>query len=69
MRDSDDRTRKLMMHKSLHPRDDMDRLYVIRKGRGIKFANIKGFVDAVTQRLKQEQSEIYYSNQLQQKPN
>ena len=28
----DQRTRKLMtMHKALHPRDDVDRLYVLRK--------------------------------------
>ena len=34
----DQRTRKLMtMHKALHPRDDVDRLYMSRKegGRGL----------------------------------
>ena len=38
LRQMDQRTRKLMtMHKALHPRDDVDRLYVPRKewGRGL----------------------------------
>ena len=33
LKQMDQRTRKLMtMHKALHPRDDVDRLYVLRKG-------------------------------------
>ena len=39
-----------MMHKALHPRDDLDRLHVsIKGGRGP--ANIKDSVDASIQRL------------------
>ena len=42
----DQRTKKLMtMHKALHPRDDVDRLYVSKKeGRGL--ASIEDSVDA-----------------------
>ena len=41
------RTRKLMtMHKALHPRDDVDRLYVSRKERGRGLASIEDTVDA-----------------------
>ena len=41
------RTRKLMtMHKALHPRDDVDRLYVSRKKRGRGLASIEDSVDA-----------------------
>ena len=48
----DQRTRKLMtMHKALHPRDDVDRLYVSRKEEGRGLASIKDSVDASTQRL------------------
>ena len=36
------RTRKFVaMHKALHPRDDVDRLYVSRKEGGSVFTNIK----------------------------
>ena len=46
------RTRKLMtMHKALHPRDDVDRLYVSRKEGGRGLASIKDTVDASIQRL------------------
>ena len=49
----DQRTRKLMtMHKALHPRDDVDRLYVSRKEGGRGLASIKDTVDALLQRLK-----------------
>ena len=35
LQEMDQRTRKLMMmHKALHPRDDVDRMYVSRKERG-----------------------------------
>ena len=48
----DQRTRKLMtMHKSLHPRDDVDRLYVSRKEGGRGLASIEDTVDASIQRL------------------
>ena len=39
------------MHKALHPRDDVDRLYVPRKERGSKLARIKDSVDISIQRL------------------
>ena len=49
----DQRTRKLMtMHKALHPRYDVDRLYVSRKEGGRGLASIEDSVDASIQRLK-----------------
>ena len=52
LKQMDPRTRKLMtMHKALHPRDDVDRLYVSRKDAGRGFANIEDSVDASIQRL------------------
>ena len=46
------RTRKLMtMHKALHPRDDVDRLYVSRKEGGRGLASIEDSVVALIQRL------------------
>ena len=43
----DERTRKLMtMHEALHPRDDVDRLYVSRKEGGRGLASIEDSVDA-----------------------
>ena len=48
----DQRTRKQMtMHKALHPRDDVDRLYVSRKDGGRGLASIEGNVDASIQWL------------------
>ena len=48
------RTRKLMtMHKALHPRDDVDRLYVPRKEGGRGFAIIEDSVDASIQWLEE----------------
>ena len=48
----DQRTRKLMtIHKSLHPRGDVDRLYVSRKEGGRGFTSIEDSVDASIQRL------------------
>ena len=38
------------MHKALHPRNDVDRLYVLRKG-GRELASIEDSVDASIQRL------------------
>ena len=48
----DQRTRKLMtMHKALHPRDDVDRLYVSRKEGGRGLTRSEDRVDASIQRL------------------
>ena len=48
----DQRTRKLMtMHKTLHLRDDVDRLYVSRKQEGRGLANSEDNVDASILRL------------------
>ena len=52
LKQMDQRTRKLMtMHKALHPRDDVDRLYVSRKEGGRGLARIEDSVDASKQRL------------------
>ena len=40
------------MHKALHPRDDVDRLYVSRKEGGRGLACIEDSVDASIKRLK-----------------
>ena len=48
----DQRTRKLMtMHKALHPKNDVDRLYVPRKEGGRGLASIEDSVDTSIQRL------------------
>ena len=48
----DQRTRKLRtMHKALHSRDDVDRLYVSRKEGRIGLGSTKDSVDASIQRL------------------
>ena len=39
------------MHKALHPRDDIDRLYASRKEGERRLANIEDSVDASIQRL------------------
>ena len=53
LKQMDQRTRQLMtMHKALHPRDDVDRLYVSRKEGGRGLASIEDGVDASIQRLK-----------------
>ena len=41
----------MTMHKALHPRDDIDRLYVSRKQGGKGLASIEDTVDASIQRL------------------
>ena len=41
----------MTMHKALHPRDDIDRLYVSRKEGERKLASIEDSVDASIQRL------------------
>ena len=52
LKQMDTRTRKLMtMHKALHHRGDVDRLYVSRKEGGRRLANIEDNVDASIQRL------------------
>ena len=46
------RIRKLMtMHKALHPRDDIDRLYVSRKKGGKGLASTEDSFDTSIQRL------------------
>ena len=48
----DQRTRKLMtMHKALHPRDNVDRLYIPKKEGGRGLASIENSVDTSIQRL------------------
>ena len=52
LKQMDQRTRKLMtMHKALHPRYDVDRLYVSRKEEGRGLTSIEDTVDASIQRL------------------
>ena len=49
---TDQKTRKLMtMQKVLHPRDDVDKLYVFKKEGGRRLARIKDSVDASIQPL------------------
>ena len=51
LRQMGQKTRKLMtMHKALHPRDDIDRLYVLRKEGRRGHARIKDSVDSSIQR-------------------
>ena len=53
LKQMDQRTRKLMtMHKALHPRDNVDRLDVLRKEGGRGLASIEKSVEASIQRLK-----------------
>ena len=53
LKQMDQRTRKIMiMHKVLHPRNDIDRLYVSRKEGGRGLARTEDIVDAFIQRLK-----------------
>ena len=53
LKQMDQRTRKLMtMHKALHTRDDIDRLYVSRKEGGKGLASTEDSVEASIQRLK-----------------
>ena len=52
LKQMDLRTRKLMtMHKALHPRDDVDRLYVSRKEGGRGLASIEDSVEALIQQI------------------
>ena len=43
----------MTMHKALHPRDDVDRLYVSRKEGGRGLASMEDTVDASIQRLEE----------------
>ena len=53
LKQMDQITRKLMtMHKAIHPRDKVDRLYVSRKDGGRGLTSIEDSVDASIQRLK-----------------
>ena len=48
----DQRTRKLMtIHKALHPKDNIDRKYVLRKEGGRGLGRIEESIDASIQRL------------------
>ena len=40
----------MTMHKALHPRDEVDRIYVLRKEGGSGFARIEDSVDVSIQR-------------------
>ena len=52
LRQMDQRRKKLMtMHKALHPREGVDRLYVFRKEGEKGLASIENNVDASIQRL------------------
>ena len=52
LKQMDQRTRKPMtMHEALHPTDDVDTLYVLRKKIGSGFASIEDSVDTTIQRL------------------
>ena len=52
LKQMDQRTRKLItMYKALHPRDDIDRLYVSRRKGGRGLASIEDSIDASIQRL------------------
>ena len=52
LKQMDQRTRKLMtMHKALHLRDDVDRLYESIKEGGIRLASTEDSIDALIQRL------------------
>ena len=56
------------MQKALHPRDDVDRLYVSRKEGGRGLSSIEDSVDASIQRLEdytQKQRKTDYSHQKQ----
>ena len=52
LKQMDQRTRKVMtMQKALHPKDDIDRLYVSRKEGGRGLTSIEDSIDALIQRL------------------
>ena len=51
LKQMDQRTRIMTVHKALHPRDDVDRLYVSRKEGGRVLASIEDSIDASIQQL------------------
>ena len=57
----------MTMYMALHPRDDVDRLYVSRKQGGRRLTSIEDSVDAYIQRLEdyteKKQRKTYYSHQ------
>ena len=63
LKQMDQRTRKLMTnHKALHPRDDVDRLYVSRKEGGRGLTSIEDSVDTSIHRL-ENYKQNHYSHQ------
>ena len=60
LKQMDQRTRKLMtMHKVIHPRDDVDRLYVSRKEGGRGLASIEHSFDASKEQLEDDIQKHY----------
>ena len=61
----------MTMHKTLHLRDDIDRLYVSRKERGRGLASIEDSVDASIRRLEDyvKKRKTNYSDQKQHRKN
>ena len=61
----------MMMHKTLHPKDDIDRLYVSRKERRRGLVSIEGSVDTSIRRIedniKKEIRQTNYSEHKQHK--
>ena len=58
LKQMDQRTRKLItMHQALHPRDDVDGLYVSRKEGGRGLTNSEDSVDTSIQRLEEKRGE------------
>ena len=53
----------MTMHKALHPRDNVDRLYVSRKEEGRGLGSIEDSVDASIQQLKDYVQKHDYSHQ------
>ena len=53
----------MTIHKSLYPRDDVDRRYVSRKERGRRLAAIEDTIDATMQRL-EDYVETYEGGQI-----
>ena len=52
LKQMDQKIRKIMTrHKALHPRDDIDRLYILRKEGGRGLASTEDSVDTSIQRL------------------
>ena len=64
LKQMDKRTRKLMtMHKALHPRDNIDRLYVLRKDGRRRLASIEDSVDASIQLHRKTWRATVYNHQ------